>query len=74
MAFPASAYTLGDDAGSAAEARQAWADVAHAVLEFEPVTMVVDPAEADAARRYLSAAVEIVQAPLDDAWMRDIGP
>lgn len=74
MAFPASGYTLGDDAGSAAEARQAWADVAHAVLEFEPVTMVVDPAEADATRRYLSAAVEIVEAPLDDAWMRDIGP
>ena len=74
MAFPAAGYTLGDDARSAAEARQAWADVAHAVLEFEPVTMVVDPAAADAARRYLSAAVEIVEAPLDDAWMRDIGP
>ncbi len=74
MAFPASGYTLGDDAGSAAEARQAWADVAHAVLEFEPVTMVVDPAEAAVARRYLSGAVEIIEAPLDDAWMRDIGP
>jgi len=74
MAFPASGYTLGDDATSAAEARQTWADVAHAVLEFEPVSMVVDPAEAAVARRYLSAAVELIEAPLDDAWMRDIGP
>jgi agmatine deiminase len=74
MAFPASEYTLGDGAAAAAEARQTWADVAHAVLEFEPVTMVVDPAEATAASRYLSAAVEIIEAPLDDAWMRDIGP
>ncbi len=74
MAFPSSGYTLGDDAASAAEARQTWADVAHAVLEFEPVSMVVDPADATVARRYLSATVDVVEAPLDDAWMRDIGP
>ncbi len=74
MAFPSQGYTLGDTAAEADEARSTWAAVAHAALEFEPVTMVVDPADLDVARRYLSADVEIVSTPLDDAWMRDIGP
>jgi agmatine deiminase len=43
-------------------------------VEFEPVTMVVDPADTAVAREYLSPAVEPETAPLDDAWMRDIGP
>ncbi|TFC96910.1 MULTISPECIES: agmatine deiminase family protein [Cryobacterium] len=74
MAFPVAGYTLGTDADFADEARRTWSAVAHAVLDFEPVTMVVDPAEVATARRYLSAEIEIVVAPLDDAWMRDIGP
>jgi len=74
MAFPSQGYTLGDTPADADEARSTWAAVAHAVLEFEPVTMVVDPADVEVARRYLSTEVEIVQTPLDDAWMRDIGP
>lgn len=74
MAFPSQGYTLGDTAADADEARSTWAAVAHAVLDFEPVTMVVDPADADVARRYLSATVDVVHTPLDDAWMRDIGP
>ena len=74
MAFPVAGYTLGSDADSADEARRTWAAVAHAVLDFEPVTMVVDPAEVATARRYLSTEIEIIEAPLDDAWMRDIGP
>ncbi|WP_212755409.1 agmatine deiminase family protein [Flexivirga aerilata] len=74
MAFPSKGYTLGDTAADADEARSTWAAVARAVLEFEPVTMVVDPADDEVARRYLSAGVDIVHAPLDDAWMRDIGP
>ncbi len=74
MAFPSKGYTLGDTAADAHEARSTWAAVAHAALEFEPVTMVVDPADDAVARRYLSAGVDIVHTPLDDAWMRDIGP
>ncbi|MEJ7633199.1 agmatine deiminase family protein [Aeromicrobium sp.] len=74
MAFPPAGYTLGDSAEDADEARSAWAAVAHAVLEFEPVTMVVDPADVAIARTHLSTDIEIVPAPLDDAWMRDIGP
>lgn len=74
MAFPPDGYTLGDSAEDADEARTTWSNVAHAVLEFEPVTMVVDPRDLATARRYLSADIEVVEAPLDDAWMRDIGP
>ncbi len=74
MAFPPEGNTLGNNAQDAHEARSTWANVAHAVAGFEPVTMVVDPADARTARRYLSAEVGIIQAPLDDAWMRDIGP
>ena len=74
MAFPCDGYTLGETAEDQDEARSTWAAVAHAVAEFEPVTMVVHPSERDIADRYLSADIEIVEAPLNDAWMRDIGP
>lgn len=74
MAFPPEGYTLGDTADDAHEARTAWSAVAHAITEFEPVTMVVDPRDRATAARYLSAQVDLVEAPLDDAWMRDIGP
>ena len=74
MAFPAPGYSLGTTREEAKEARAAWAAVANAITEFEPVTMVVDPREERAARRVLSEEVEIVLAPLDDAWMRDTGP
>lgn len=73
MAWPSAGYTLGE-ADAADEARGAWAAVANAVVAYEPVTMVVDPDDVDTARGWLSDAVEILPAPLDDAWMRDIGP
>lgn len=74
MAFPRAGLTLGDSAASAEEAYAAWTAVAHAVAEFEPVTMVVDPSERDRARRMLGSSIEQVEAPLDDFWMRDFGP
>ncbi len=74
MAWPSSGYTLGDTAEEVASARHTWAAVADAVVRFEPVTLVVDPSDVEVARSHVDAAVEVVQAPLDDAWMRDIGP
>jgi agmatine deiminase len=73
MAFPPTTPSLGDTAEDIAVARRVWADTAHAVLAFEPVTMVVDPDDVAVARRMLSSEVELVEQPLDDAWMRDIG-
>ncbi len=74
MAFPSEGYSLGDTEQAHHEARSTWAAVAHAIAEFEPVTMVVDPEERAAAARYLSADIDTIEAPLNDAWMRDIGP
>ncbi|HWS37491.1 MAG TPA: agmatine deiminase family protein [Actinoplanes sp.] len=68
MAWPSAGYADGD------AARDAWAAVALAVAEFEPVRMVVDPGAVAGARDRLGGDVEYFEAPLDDAWMRDIGP
>lgn len=72
MAFPCRRGLYGS--GGLAAARRAYARLAHAIGEFEPVTMVVAPRHEKTARRMLSASVEILPLPLDDAWMRDSGP
>ncbi|NJC24175.1 agmatine deiminase [Arthrobacter pigmenti] len=74
MAFPPSESSLGSSREEISEARDAWCAVAHAVAEFEPVTMLADPADVEDARARLSREIEIIDAPLNDAWMRDIGP
>ncbi|HWE14207.1 MAG TPA: agmatine deiminase family protein [Solirubrobacteraceae bacterium] len=52
-----------------------YAVVANAIAAFEPVTMIANPgADARAARSACTAAVEIVELPLDDSWLRDCGP
>jgi agmatine deiminase len=55
-------------------ARAAYAAVARAIAAFEPVTMVVRPDQAAAARAALGPAIDIMPLPLDDSWTRDIGP
>jgi agmatine deiminase len=62
MAFPASGYTLGDTEEAHHEARSTWAAVAHAVAEFAPVTMVIDPRESAVAATYLSSDIDVVDA------------
>lgn len=74
MAFPSAGYTLGDTPDDAEIARSTWANVANAVAVFEPVTMLVESADLELARPILDAGISLVEAPLDDAWMRDIGP
>jgi agmatine deiminase len=75
MAFPPPNDTFGP-AGSdtLARARRAWAAVARTIAAHEPVTVVAAPADADAARAALGEGVDVVTAPLDDAWLRDSGP
>ncbi|CAN7411476.1 agmatine deiminase family protein [Microbacterium sp. LjRoot45] len=74
MTFPAEGETLGDTDALRNEGYAAWAEVAAAVARFEPVTMVVDPAEHARARRMLPSEVELLDAPVDEFWMRDSGP
>jgi len=57
------------------QAREAHAQVVAAVAAFEPVTLVVDPAHEEDARRRVSAEnVELLALPIDDSWLRDSGP
>lgn len=74
MAWPSQGYTLGDTPDEVEKARRTWAAVANAVIDFEPVRMVVVPDDVAVAERYLHPDVELVPGALDDAWMRDIGP
>lgn len=56
-------------------ARDAHAQVVAAIAAFEPVTLVVDPAHVDDARRRVTADnVELLPLPIDDSWLRDSGP
>ncbi|WP_184548116.1 agmatine deiminase family protein [Streptosporangium becharense] len=70
MSWPVAGYALADAEAS----YRAWSEVANTIVRYEPVTMVVDPSGREAAARWLSPQVEVVQQPLDDCWMRDNGP
>ncbi len=48
--------------------------VARAVRAFEPVTVIVDPADARHAGSVLGGDFDLWEAPIDDAWFRDCGP
>lgn len=74
MAWPSSGYTLGESETDWHEARSTWAKVANAIIEFEPVSMLCEPDAIEIAKTYLDPKVEVIAAPLNDAWMRDIGP
>lgn len=74
LAWPTTGYTLGDTEAEAEEARTTWASVANSASEFQPVTVVVNPGDEAVAKRYLSSSITLLTAPLNDAWMRDIGP
>ncbi|MFQ6549023.1 agmatine deiminase family protein [Aestuariibius sp. 2305UL40-4] len=56
------------------DVQQAIARVANAIAAFEPVVMLAAHEHHAAARRRLSAAVELWDIPTDDLWARDSGP
>ena len=74
MAWPSSGYTLGDTDDDKHAARLTWASVANAIVRFEPVTMLCEKADFKIAGQYLDESVVLIEAELNDAWMRDIGP
>ncbi len=59
---------------NAAPAQEAFARVATAISQFEPVTMGVLPAQTASARALLPPQVRVVEMVYDDAWARDTGP
>jgi agmatine deiminase len=54
--------------------QEGYVAVARAIAQFEPLTMVAHPEHAGEARRRLGNHVEVLELPIDDAWMRDSGP
>lgn len=74
MAFPREGVNLGEGDAYKQTGYEAWTAVAHAIAEFESVSMIVDPSERDRARRMLGGHIERVEAPIDEFWMRDFGP
>ena len=57
-----------------AEAKKAYARVAKAIREFEPVTMTARPEDVEEAREQCGPDIEIMPLPMDDSWTRDSGP
>jgi agmatine deiminase len=55
-------------------ARDAYAEIARTIAQFEPVLLAVAPDDVDSAKARVDDSVELVVVPLDDAWMRDTGP
>ncbi|CUI01701.1 agmatine deiminase family protein [Leisingera aquaemixtae] len=56
------------------ETRRNYVTVALAIREFEPLTMLVRPEDAAAAKSLLGSDIEILTSPIDDSWARDAGP
>ncbi len=75
MAFPPANETFGEPGSdSLAQARTAWAQVALTIARYEPVTMLAASGDLDTALGATGPKVEIIETPLDDAWLRDSGP
>jgi len=55
-------------------AQRAFAQVAAAIAESEPVSVGVSARQYAHARAALTAAVRVVELSSNDAWMRDVGP
>jgi agmatine deiminase len=55
-------------------AQKAFAAVAAAIAQFEPVAVGASAAQYEYARAGLDARVRVVEISSDDAWMRDTGP
>ena len=74
MAWPPNNYLLGDSQSEAEAARTSWAAVANEIVKYEPVSVLATGDQIEIARAYLHPSIEIIEAELDDAWMRDSGP
>ena len=55
-------------------ARKAYAEVASAIAEYEPVWMIVHPDDLANAKMHCKNTVRYFPLPINDSWMRDAGP
>lgn len=68
LSFPASEYSTPIE-----DSYRAWSAVANTASEYEPVTVLVDPAQEQIAKKYLSQEISTLICNLDDSWIRDNG-
>ncbi|MEO9876666.1 MAG: agmatine deiminase family protein [Anderseniella sp.] len=54
--------------------QQTIVDIANTIAEFEPTVLLAAKEDHAAARKHLSAAVELWDIPTEDLWCRDSGP
>ncbi|WP_081991280.1 agmatine deiminase [Inquilinus limosus] len=73
MAWPCRDEVWGEHMDAA---RTAYADVARAIADFEPVTLVCNPADVAEASLTLGngTKIDVVSMEIDDSWLRDSGP
>ena len=75
LAWPTSSRREQLWGGQLDAARDVHALVAHTIARFEPVLLVVDPADEETAAAQVGGdAIELVTEPIDDSWLRDSGP
>lgn len=74
MAFPRDDSRMGTSSWELSGARRAWARVAHAVMDFEPVTLLVDPADRQIVHTYVDPMVPVVPLSMDNPFLRLSGP
>lgn len=55
-------------------ARNEWAEVANAIADYEPVRMVVHPADVKDAKKLLSSEIQLIELACNDGWARDTAP
>lgn len=71
MAWPTRSELWGDQL---APAKLDYALVARTIADFEPVIMVCNPGAEKEVRDHCGAGVDALPIPIDDSWMRDMGP
>jgi agmatine deiminase len=56
------------------KAQIAYARVAQAIAQFEPVTLLVNPGDEESAKKYCNNNINLITLPINDSWTRDTGP
>ncbi|MGD6980717.1 agmatine deiminase family protein [Citricoccus sp. CH26A] len=74
LAFPRDYSRMGASSWEVSGARRAWARVAHAVMDYEPVTLLVDPADRQIVHTYVDPLIPVVPLSMDNPFLRLSGP
>lgn len=74
MAFPRDYAQMGSSLWELSGARRAWSRVAHAVMDYEPVTLLVDPADRQIVHTYVDPMIPVVPLAMDNPFLGLSGP